>query len=104
MVSMVRRTYVGAMPGKIIQCLKKTKTENPLVLIDEVSMAMLLLTESTAARWYGSLHTRMHTEPDKYLYATTFKENIIYVEFGVCYLKEWNEISCVEEGSHARVF
>lgn len=31
-----RRTYVGAMPGKLIQCLKKTKTENPLVLIDEV--------------------------------------------------------------------
>ncbi|KAG5682240.1 hypothetical protein PVAND_011605 [Polypedilum vanderplanki] len=31
-----RRTYVGAMPGKLIQSLKKTKTENPLVLIDEV--------------------------------------------------------------------
>lgn len=31
-----RRTYVGAMPGKLIQCLKKTKTENPLILIDEV--------------------------------------------------------------------
>ncbi|XP_061400425.1 lon protease homolog, mitochondrial [Musca vetustissima] len=31
-----RRTYVGAMPGKVIQCIKKTKTENPLVLIDEV--------------------------------------------------------------------
>ncbi|KAL1139685.1 hypothetical protein AAG570_006663 [Ranatra chinensis] len=31
-----RRTYVGAMPGKVIQCLKKTKTENPLILIDEV--------------------------------------------------------------------
>lgn len=26
------------MPGKIIQCLKKTKTENPLVLIDEVKL------------------------------------------------------------------
>lgn len=26
------------MPGKIIQCLKKTKTENPLVLIDEVRL------------------------------------------------------------------
>lgn len=31
-----RRTYVGAMPGKLIQCLKKTQTENPLVLIDEI--------------------------------------------------------------------
>ena len=31
-----RRTYIGAMPGKIIQCLKKTHTENPLVLLDEV--------------------------------------------------------------------
>lgn len=31
-----RRTYVGAMPGKLIQCLKKCQTENPLVLIDEI--------------------------------------------------------------------
>jgi len=31
-----RRTYVGAMPGKAVQALKKTKTENPLVLIDEI--------------------------------------------------------------------
>lgn len=31
-----RRTYVGAMPGKLVQCLKRTSTENPLVLIDEV--------------------------------------------------------------------
>ncbi|CAJ0927688.1 unnamed protein product, partial [Mesorhabditis belari] len=31
-----RRTYVGSMPGKMIQCLKKVATENPLVLIDEV--------------------------------------------------------------------
>ncbi|CAJ1460457.1 unnamed protein product, partial [Effrenium voratum] len=31
-----RRTYVGAMPGKVIQCLKKLQTSNPLILIDEV--------------------------------------------------------------------
>ncbi|OAV97940.1 ATP-dependent protease La, variant 2 [Puccinia triticina 1-1 BBBD Race 1] len=31
-----RRTYVGAMPGKVIQSLKKVQTENPLILIDEI--------------------------------------------------------------------
>eukprot|EP00045_Choanoeca_perplexa_P013141 m.147135 g.147135 ORF g.147135 m.147135 type:complete len:965 (-) comp16252_c0_seq1:125-3019(-) len=31
-----RRTYLGAMPGKPIQCLKQTETENPIILLDEV--------------------------------------------------------------------
>uniref|UniRef100_A0AAV1TBY4 Lon protease homolog, mitochondrial n=1 Tax=Peronospora matthiolae TaxID=2874970 RepID=A0AAV1TBY4_9STRA len=31
-----RRTYVGAMPGKVIQCLKSTQSSNPLILIDEI--------------------------------------------------------------------
>lgn len=31
-----RRTYVGAMPGKIIQALKITQVSNPVILIDEV--------------------------------------------------------------------
>mmetsp|Transcript_13380 Transcript_13380/g.29240 ORF Transcript_13380/g.29240 Transcript_13380/m.29240 type:complete len:1023 (-) Transcript_13380:235-3303(-) len=31
-----RRTYVGAMPGKIIQALKKVQSSNPLILVDEV--------------------------------------------------------------------
>lgn len=31
-----RRTYIGAMPGKPILCLKSTGTSNPLILIDEI--------------------------------------------------------------------
>jgi len=31
-----RRTYIGALPGRLVQALKKTKTMNPVILIDEI--------------------------------------------------------------------
>jgi ATP-dependent Lon protease len=31
-----RRTYIGSMPGKVIQSMKKAKSSNPLILLDEI--------------------------------------------------------------------
>ncbi|MHC9038144.1 AAA family ATPase, partial [Cobetia marina] len=31
-----RRTYVGAMPGKLVQALKEVKVENPVIMLDEI--------------------------------------------------------------------
>ena len=31
-----RKTYIGSMPGRFIQAMKKSKSSNPLILLDEI--------------------------------------------------------------------
>jgi len=44
-----RRTYIGALPGKILHALRKTKTINPVILLDEIDKLAHDITGDPAA-------------------------------------------------------
>ena len=68
-----RRTYIGALPGNIIQAIRKAGTRNPVLMLDEIDKLGQRLPRRPVARRCSKCSTRSRT--------ATFRDNYLAVPF-----------------------